>query len=72
MALRDQIAEAANLLKAENDYSYTRMCNDSGLTRKQISAILKGRRGISMEKIEEFFDDVFGVELCLIVQKTIK
>lgn len=69
MSIRNQIAEAAKVLKEEKGYSYTRLCNDADMTRKQISAILHGSKGVSIEAIEAFFKDAFDENLIVVISK---
>mgnify|MGYP000280081217 CR=1 FL=1 len=60
MSIRKELAEMARVLKDESGYTYTTMSSMSGLTRKQLSSIFKGELGISIEKIETFFLEVFN------------
>lgn len=68
MSIRDDIAQAAQKLKQEKGFSYEDICGNGGVTRKQVSAILHGRKGVSMELIEKVFNEVFEEELvvCLV------
>lgn len=70
MQFREHVAYFANELKKEKQYSYSDLESLTGLTRKQISCILKGSSGVSVDKIEQFFSDAFDTELeVIIVQK---
>tara|TARA_R100000541_G_C1897352_1_gene83946 strand:+ start:13626 stop:13835 length:210 start_codon:yes stop_codon:yes gene_type:complete len=53
--------------KDESGFSYNDICSAGGITRKQLSIILKGDHGVSIEKIEEVLLHVFGVKVGLIV-----
>ncbi|AOQ26855.1 hypothetical protein [Vibrio phage S4-7] len=68
MSIREDIAQAAQKLKQEKGLSYEDICGNGGVTRKQVSAILHGRKGVSMELIEKVFNEVFEDELvvCLV------
>lgn len=67
MGIREKVSEGARVLKEEHKYSYSDLECLTGLTRKQISDILKGRKGVSFDKIETFFFDAFDAELDLVV-----
>tara|TARA_Y100001956_G_C4128568_1_gene191955 strand:- start:5347 stop:5565 length:219 start_codon:yes stop_codon:yes gene_type:complete len=68
MSIRQNIAEAAQKLKQEKGLSYEDICGNGGVTRKQVSAILHGKKGVSLELIERVFKEVFEEELivCLL------
>ena len=63
MSFRDDVSVLAQELKKVHKMTYTDMCNDSGMTRKQVASILLGNRGVSLEKIEHFFESAFGERL---------
>lgn len=63
--IRKLASEYAQTFKREQGLSYSDIEDKSNFSRKQISAVLNGKSGISMEKIEEFFLEVFEVELVL-------
>lgn len=63
--IRKEASEYAQTYKREKGLSYSDIEDKSNFSRKQISAVLNGKSGISMEKIEEFFLVVFDVELVL-------
>lgn len=70
MSFRKEIGIFANNAKKEQGYSYTDLESFTGMTRKQISIILNGKKGVSLDKIEEFFEKAFNMELsCVIGQK---
>ena len=70
MSFRKDVGDFATILKGENGYSYSDLESITGMTRKQISAVLNGKDGVSLSKIEEFFNKAFSVELsCAIGQK---
>ena len=61
--IRKEASEYAQTYKREKELSYSDIEDMSSFSRKQISAILNCKSGISIEKIEEFFLEVFNVEL---------
>lgn len=67
MSFRKKIADLVECLKEENGLTYTDMECDGKFTRKQISCILKGTPGVSIEKIEEFMKEVFDVKIELTI-----
>jgi transcriptional regulator with XRE-family HTH domain len=71
MSLRKDIAYFAREMKLEEGYTYEDLTSLSGMTRKQISAILNGKSGVSFDKIEEFFLEVFDTELGVVVSRKI-
>lgn len=70
MSIRKNLSEAAILLKQESGKTYDQICGEGDITRSQLSAILKGKKGVSIELIETLFKEVFDVEVEVsIVQK---
>ena len=67
--LRESVAYFAKELKTACGYSYTDLEGLTGLTRKQISAILHGEKGVSFDKIEEFFEKGFDTSLSLVTER---
>lgn len=55
--------------KEETGFSYNDICSAGNITRKQLSTILKGEHGVSVEKIEEVLLNVFGVKVGLIIEE---
>lgn len=55
--------------KEESGFSYRDICSAGNITRKQLSLILKGESGVSIEKIEEVLLYVFGVKVGLILEE---
>lgn len=69
MSIRKDLAEAAVKLKSENKMSYEDMCGNGNITRKQVSAILQGNKGVSIELIERVFKDVFNKEIAVVLSE---
>lgn len=69
MNIRQRLAEIARELKDEKGLSYEDFRANSSLTNKQISCILSGRKGVSIDKIEEVFADVFEEDLVIVLTK---
>lgn len=67
MSFREDVAYFAKDLKQEKGYSYSDLECHTGMTRKQISAILNGHDGVSFNKIEEFFLKAFDTELSVMI-----
>lgn len=63
MGLREDISFFANELKRSEGYSYSDLENLTGCTRKQVSSILNAHKGVSFDKIEEFFIKAFDTKL---------
>lgn len=71
MNIRQRLAEIATELKEEKGLSYEDFRANSNLTNKQISCILSGRKGVSIDKIEEVFTDVFEEELVIVLSRNL-
>ena len=67
MSFRNDVAYFAKDLKTSNGYSYSDLESFTGMSRKQISAVLNGKQGVSLMKIEEFFMKAFDVSISVVV-----
>lgn len=71
MNIRQRLAEIACELKEEKGLSYEDFRANSSLTNKQISCILSGRKGVSIDKIEEVFTNVFEEDLVIVLSRNL-
>lgn len=69
MSLRMHLAQLVLDEKDECGFTYKDICSAGAITNKQLSAILKGESGVSIDKIEEVLSKVFGVSVGILVVK---
>lgn len=69
MNIREQASILAKTLKDEEGSTWEEMIENSNLSRKQVSYILSGKGGVSLSKIEQFFEGAFSAQLVLSVKQ---
>ena len=69
MSLRKHLSQIMKDQKEDAGFSYKDICSAGNITRKQLSTILKGESGVSIEKIEDVLLHVFGVKVGLIIEE---
>lgn len=61
--IRQKLSDIFNELKEDNGFSYRYIAEVTGLTHKQISAIIKGENGVCVDRICTVIEELFAVKI---------
>ena len=61
--IKSKLAEIFNELKEEHGFSYRHISDVTGLTHKQISAIVQGESGVCADRICYVIEEIFDVKI---------
>ena len=61
--IRVKLSEIFNELKVEHGLTYRFISDNTGLTHKQISAIVNATSGISLDRVCEVIEELFDVKI---------
>lgn len=61
--IRLKLSQIFNELKDEHGMTYRYISENTGLTHKQISSIINGKSGVSIERIYSVIQELFNVKI---------